>query len=270
MATILRIFSRQDGLIEANIKYPKMLVSQLMDQKLNVEITDNRQYFSLDYNIDILKDGAYIPNFQLEDSYNIARELYRNPASIEDREKAWLESKDNAVNQALKLSKVGVQPKMYISLLDPYMNISIKMTGTYQEWKDFFDLNCPRYTFGTLCIPQTYYSKKEAIKVFPESTNEDSVFWMKINKNSESIYIMDLAESIYDAMEEIVAKEKTLYRKISLNVNDIVLDKFPVYSKTLFNAKRPFRIVGIRKNEIELEGDFAKDGHYNGDLNVLG
>ena len=58
------------------------------------------------------------------------------------------------------------------------------------------------------------------------------------------------------------------YRKINVDIptykyikKDIkgynVLNMYPVYSDKIYKGKEPFKIVGIRENEVELQGDFS-------------
>jgi len=39
------------------------------------------------------------------------------------------------------------------------------------------------------------------------------------------------------------------------------LNMYPVYVEGLYHGKEPFKIVGIRENQIELEGDFSGGTH---------
>lgn len=39
------------------------------------------------------------------------------------------------------------------------------------------------------------------------------------------------------------------------------LDLYPVYSDKIYNGHEPFKIVGIRKHQVELEGDFSGGTH---------
>lgn len=48
------------------------------------------------------------------------------------------------------------------------------------------------------------------------------------------------------------------YEKIMLtNYGNDILNYYPVYCNEIYNGYEPFKIVGIRENEIELEGDFS-------------
>ncbi len=40
-----------------------------------------------------------------------------------------------------------------------------------------------------------------------------------------------------------------------------VLNLYPVYIKDVYNGQEPFKIVGIRENQVELQGDFSGGTH---------
>lgn len=53
------------------------------------------------------------------------------------------------------------------------------------------------------------------------------------------------------------------FKKIELskNKNIIALDLYPVYSDELYWGHEPFKVVGIRENEVEIQGDFSGGTH---------
>lgn len=50
------------------------------------------------------------------------------------------------------------------------------------------------------------------------------------------------------------------YERVSIK-NHKVLNAYPVYVMDVYNGHEPFKIVGIRENEVELEGDFSGGTH---------
>lgn len=51
-----------------------------------------------------------------------------------------------------------------------------------------------------------------------------------------------------------------VYKKKELKGYNI-LNMYPVYNEKIYNGHEPFKIVGIRENEVELEGDFSGGTH---------
>lgn len=50
------------------------------------------------------------------------------------------------------------------------------------------------------------------------------------------------------------------YKKEKINGYN-VLNMYPVYVESLYEGREPFTIVGIRKDEVELEGDYSGGTH---------
>lgn len=50
------------------------------------------------------------------------------------------------------------------------------------------------------------------------------------------------------------------YRKIPINQIKN-LDLYPVYTNKVYDGHEPLKIIGIRKNQVELEGDFSGGTH---------
>jgi hypothetical protein len=50
------------------------------------------------------------------------------------------------------------------------------------------------------------------------------------------------------------------YKKIEITGYD-VLNMYPVYVKELYEGREPFKIVGIRQTQVELEGDYSGGTH---------
>lgn len=50
------------------------------------------------------------------------------------------------------------------------------------------------------------------------------------------------------------------YRKKPITGRKI-LNAYPVYIQDVYGGREPFKIVGIRENQVELEGDFSGGTH---------
>ena len=55
-------------------------------------------------------------------------------------------------------------------------------------------------------------------------------------------------------MSEVKYKKVPARQVLKLNV-------YPIYRDAVYNGKEPLKIVGIRENEIELEGDYSGGTH---------
>ena len=50
------------------------------------------------------------------------------------------------------------------------------------------------------------------------------------------------------------------YKKTTIKGHK-VLNMFPVYVESVYHGQEPFKVVGIRENQVELEGDFSGGTH---------
>ena len=50
------------------------------------------------------------------------------------------------------------------------------------------------------------------------------------------------------------------YQKVAIRGYK-TLNMYPVYIEDVYNGKEPFKVVGIRENQVELEGDFSGGTH---------
>jgi hypothetical protein len=136
----------------------------------------------------------------------------------------WLNGRDAAVKASQHLSGIGVTKQLCNRLLEPFMWHTAIVTAT--EFENFFKLRCPQYPKSHIgdCgeeITEYKRSKKDWIKScgYPKNTfllvGEDKVMvedmtdlnWLQINEGQSEIHIMELAEQMWDAMNESTPKQ---------------------------------------------------------------
>lgn len=151
------------------------------------------------------------------------------PEIIKAKIERWLEARDNAITSAKLLygdekfkvtyadggfdikdiPGTGVTKQLSNRLLENWMWVTQLVTGTRESFKHLFDQRCPQYEIDGNAFCKLYYkSKKSAIECcdmnsisnYP-SINDD-LAWLKINKGQAEIHFMDLAEKMYDALNE--------------------------------------------------------------------
>ncbi|AGO47643.1 hypothetical protein Phi17218_110 [Cellulophaga phage phi17:2_18] len=57
-----------------------------------------------------------------------------------------------------------------------------------------------------------------------------------------------------------LSKIKPNYKKVKLRGNE-ALGLYPVYSEEIYWGHEPFKIVGIKKNKVQIKGDFSGGTH---------
>ena len=125
----------------------------------------------------------------------------------------WLFARDKAVEAASILYVFDVTKQLCNRLLEPFMRTTMLITGSREGWDNFFNLRCPNYSWIDVETIQGFKSKKDMIFKWKENNFHglpeinDELGWLKLNKGQAEIHIMDLAEKIYDTMNESTPKQ---------------------------------------------------------------
>ena len=123
----------------------------------------------------------------------------------------WLFARDKAVEAASILYVFDVTKQLCNRLLEPFMWTTMLITGSREGWDNFFNLRLPSYVYGDERGHYALFnSRKEYIDFCGEDIQyipESDVEWLQINKGQAEIHIMDLAEKIYDAVNESTPKQ---------------------------------------------------------------
>ena len=125
-----------------------------------------------------------------------------------------------------RLSNTKVTKQLCNRLLEPFMWTTMLITGSKEGWDNFFSLRSPKYylenvptvnedlSLNSKTLTLVGKSKKELLKQINEIDNNSyagfkaiinnysDLDWLKLNKGQAEIHMMDLAEKIYDAMNE--------------------------------------------------------------------
>jgi len=125
----------------------------------------------------------------------------------------WLEARDKAVNEATGMNSLGLTKQLCNRLLEPFMWTTMLITGSKEGWDNFFELRNPVYEYKG----EFFRSKKDCINsyTFKQGFEDDKNYltslsnlqWLQINKGQAEIHMMDLAEKIYDAINESTPKK---------------------------------------------------------------
>ena len=99
-------------------------------------------------------------------------------------------------------------------ILEPFMWVTQLCTGTRESFEHLFEQRCPLYEVDYSTDNGLHFqnyqgkSKKEIIKYFKENNifftgeNQNDLWWLQHNKGQAEIHFMDLAEKMYDALNE--------------------------------------------------------------------
>ena len=120
----------------------------------------------------------------------------------------WIYCRDKAIECAILMSSLGVTKQICNRILETFIYHTALITAT--EWENFFELRCPKYELNG----QFFKDKMSYHKAWCELNNEDTSLptltpdeWLLINKGAGEIHIMDLAEKVWDAMNESIPEK---------------------------------------------------------------
>ena len=179
----------------------------------------------------------------------------------------WLKTRDLVVACAVLLYSFGVTKQLCNRLLEPFMWTTMLITGNRNHggWDNFFKLRNPVYEYIEDGVKHTFNSKKDFIEYVPHAKDWDNLSFLLVNKGQAEIHIMDLAEKMWDAMNESTPKQLKegewhipMRNKID---NDILLDileddnfiddkieNYLVKISTAMAARTSYTVVGEEKD----------------------
>jgi len=166
-------------------------------------------------------------------------DYYTDPTIVECKEKRWLEARDVAViaSKNLDIDVISTKKPVFRDirdviegdnyeivssefinpvtkqlknrLLEPFMWVTQLITGSRESFEHLFEQRCPIYDISNEVLElaasdteTSFKSKKDVIKRFPQLSKKDDLWWLQHNKGQAEIHFMDLAEKMYDALNE--------------------------------------------------------------------
>lgn len=130
----------------------------------------------------------------------------RIPSDHDHAVQLWLRGRDEAVKSAQALASIGVTKQLSNRILEPFQYYKVLLTAT--EFDNFFKLRCPQYRYGDA----VYRSWKDLVRgVMKSGANRDVVDELegysiiqrlKMNESQAEIHVSQLAEYMWDAMNQ--------------------------------------------------------------------
>ena len=193
----------------------------------NGVVVHNSRAIPFEKMVEVVEKEPFVPiAWQLSHKGMQGTEYLTDPKHIEDKNKNWLEARDKAVHCAKVLKQDIIKetndgglnyyhtPNTSLSknysnrLLEPFMWTTQLITGTRESFEHLFEQRCPVYELE-VCPDSVVYarSKKEFIEHYDCFEDKDDLWWLQHNKGQAEIHFMDLAEKMYDALNESTPKE---------------------------------------------------------------
>lgn len=194
-----------EEIITYKLTYPRCIHSELMTYHMMSVNSASSRAIPVDKLISVIEETPFYPcYFQLQHK-GMQGNFYAD-YSVEQRSfKHWNEALHNSVKIAKDLSE-DVTKQLVNRLIEPYQYHCCLMTGTRESFEHLFEQRCPIYNVECL----KFTSKKESIELYPHLKDMTELEWLQCNSGQAEIHFMDLAEKMYDALNEstpVIMKE---------------------------------------------------------------
>lgn len=219
-----------EEIITYKLTYPRIILSEVNTYKMLEKNTSSSRAIPFEKMVEVVEKEPFVPlAFQTHHKGMQGNSYIIEPKIIEAKTERWLEARDNAIISAKYLyndekfkvtyadggfdikdiPNTGTTKQICNRLLEPFMWVTQLITGTRESFKHLFEQRCPQYEINANAFGKLYYkSKKSAIECcdmngvsnYPDIN--DTLAWLNINKGQAEIHFMDLAEKMYDALNE--------------------------------------------------------------------
>jgi len=195
-----------DELITVLATFPRIILAEINTHRMLSKNTSSSRAIPFKKMVEAVQENPFIPIAWQKEHTGMQGYEYFQEGEYEAKERAWLRARDKAIEEAQQLDSLKVTKQLCNRLLEPFMWTTMLITGSREGWNNFFNLRCPQYKIHQ----GTYKSKKEALKYGlsnGELKNWSDLDWLQNNEGHAEIHIMDLAEKIYDAVNESTPKQ---------------------------------------------------------------
>ena len=207
------INQQNDRLTSMVLTYPRIIHSEMMTHRMFSRNASSSRAVPVDKMIKAVRENTFCP-FEFQKSHKgMQGSEYFTGADRQECINLWLESAELALQQAEKMKAKGISKQIINRILEPYQYYTVLITGSKEGWHNFFNLRCPSYKLIGL-DEENVKSRKEWLEkiqfssaLHPSMYPKTDVEWLQINKGQAEIHIMDLAEKIYDAVNESTPKQ---------------------------------------------------------------
>lgn len=235
-----------DELISVLCTFPRIILAEVNTHRMLSKNTSSSRAIPFKKMVEAVQNDPFIPiAWQKEHTGMQGYEYFTDNKQIQSKINCWLSARNNAIKHAKflnsnlvvheigkeefisynqfdedsleglrakeRLSETKVTKQLCNRLLEPFMWTTMLITGSKEGWDNFFHLRCPQYEWRG----ELYKSIKDIRKFVGEDTwtgmnynySMTEQWWRERNKGQAEIHIMDLAEKIYDAVNESTPKQ---------------------------------------------------------------
>mgnify|MGYP000879014694 CR=1 FL=1 len=165
----------------------------------NGVVVHNSRAIPVEKMIKVIEEEPFIPLFfQKQHKGMQGTEYITDEKELKKSIDLWLDGRDSALSVADEFIKLGTTKQIINRILEPWMWVTQLCTGSRESFEHLFEQRCPIYNVENL----KFASKKDAIFLFPSLKDLTDLEWLQRNSGQAEIHFMDLAEKMYDALNE--------------------------------------------------------------------
>ena len=170
----------------------------------NGVVVHNSRAIPVEKMIKVVEEDPFIPlAFQRQHKGMQGTEYITDEKELKSCVELWLDGRDSALSVSDDFIKLGATKQIINRILEPWMWVTQLITGTRESFEHLFEQRCPIYNVENL----KFISKKDAIFLFPSLKDLTNLEWLQRNSGQAEIHFMDLAEKMYDALNESTPDE---------------------------------------------------------------
>lgn len=143
-ATMLADSANPQGvrLTTMEVTFPRIVLAEFNTHRMFSRNSASSRAIPVEKQLEMVQDHPFVPEYWGENQSGMQAEKELSQKKREYAEKEWLEARDNAMDQALRLYELGVHKQLTNRLLEPFMWHTVIVTAT--EWENFFALRANR------------------------------------------------------------------------------------------------------------------------------
>ena len=203
-----------ERLTTLKLVFPRYILAELNTHRLFTKNSASSRAIPFKKMVAQVMETPFIPMAWQKDHKGMQGTEYLTGPDVGRVKYIWEAARDEAVKHAtaLNASGEGVTKQLCNRLLEPFLYHTVLLTASHFE--NFFNLRCPQYDMGYL---STHKSWKDVVKnerkayksgvSFGYDESNSLLTRLFYNKGQADIHIMDLAEKMWDAMNDSKPKQ---------------------------------------------------------------
>jgi thymidylate synthase ThyX len=143
-------------------RFPKCLLAELNTHRMLSRNAASSRAIPIEKMIERVNDDPYIPQWTINQK-GMQGKVAGKKLFIEEANLKWFRALNNAADEAMRVSRMGIHKQNANRLLEPFMRVPVIVSGT--EWNNFFKLRCDESTH-----PDFRSVAREMQQAYKEST----------------------------------------------------------------------------------------------------